>query len=218
MANCFHHPGSTSVVTHNGRNYCQRCRDGQVAAAAQVDAHVQPPNCFVWYTGGASGWTPLPGTGCAHWVAHQLGIRGGAVCLEGYTIRVPDLVRGRQQIAVADVQANDIWANSALSHTGLVVQVHRFTGRQFVVDVATLNIRSGPGTDSEVTGTLTRGTMVVVVATQGEWQQLREGGWVNGRYLSNQAQITIRHDSSGQGGVRDNDFVSHFGGNGAFYR
>jgi len=32
------------------------------------------------------------------------------------------------------------------------------------------------------------------------------------------AQITIRHDSSRQGGVFDNDFDQHFGGQGSFYR
>jgi hypothetical protein len=32
------------------------------------------------------------------------------------------------------------------------------------------------------------------------------------------AQITIRHDSSGQGGVYNNDFDHYFGGEGMFYR
>jgi len=72
-------------------------------------------------------WAAITGTGCAHWVAHPLGISQGVAfnqCLEGRTIRVPDLVAGKARIAKAkDVKVNDTWANGGLNHCGLVAKV-----------------------------------------------------------------------------------------------
>ena len=55
----------------------QRAASSKADAVAAVPAHVEPKPCFVWYTGNARGWTPIPGTGCAHWIAHQLGLGAG---------------------------------------------------------------------------------------------------------------------------------------------
>jgi len=123
MAKCFLHPGRDSVINVAAKNYCQQCKDGQQAAAAQVaqkNKHVEPKACFVTYKGGDS-WLPFLGTGCAHWVAHQLDISSGAPsnqCLEGHSIRVPDVIQGKQKISIGDVVVNDIWANDALTHMG----------------------------------------------------------------------------------------------------
>jgi hypothetical protein len=155
-------------MTVNGRDYCTVCRDQIRAAVGRVNSHVQPPDCFVWYVGGSQGWQPIPGTGCAHWVAHQRNIRvasaGTNVCLEGHPIRVPTILQGKSEVALANVQVDDIWANSELSHTGLVIRVTEDRAR---------------------------------------------------RGMRN---ITIRHDSSRQGGVNDNDFATYFKGQGRFYR
>jgi hypothetical protein len=130
MAKCFLHPGRDSVITVAAKNYCQKCKDGQQAAAAEValkNKHVEPKSCFVTYRGGDS-WLPFLGTGCAHWVAHQLDISTGAAsnqCLEGHSIRVPDVIQGKPKIAIDDVAVNDIWANDALTHMGLVSKVHK---------------------------------------------------------------------------------------------
>lgn len=50
-----------------------------------------------------------------------------------------------------------------------------------------LNVRSGPGTDHAVVGTLARGAVVTIVGASGAWRQIRhEGGtaWVSGDYLA----------------------------------
>jgi hypothetical protein len=128
MTKCFLHPGRDGVANVGGKSYCQICRNGQIAAAhlvAQNNPHVEPKDCFVTHLGGDR-WAPIEGTGCAHWVAHQLGISQGNVsnqCLVARTFRVPDLVLGRPRvIELKNVRINDIWASTNLSHCGLVVQ------------------------------------------------------------------------------------------------
>lgn len=101
----------------------------QAQAVAQVDRHVSPNRCFIWYMDRQRGWEPIGGTGCAHYVAHQLGRNTGRPgsngCNENYLIRVPDLVRGMTVVAPADVAAGDVWANTDLSHCGIVTAVVR---------------------------------------------------------------------------------------------
>ena len=166
MANCQVHGGTIGVLTINGRSYCARCQTDIIAARTRVDRHVEPKDCFVWYEGGARGWQPIPGTGCAHWLLHQLGRRtgGGPTCLEGYPIRVSAVTVGRTAVATANVRVNDIYVSPTADHTGLVVAV----------------------------------TAPAVV-----------GGT---------PRITIRHDSSAQGRVAENEFATYFHGRGAFYR
>src|SRR5205085_12658965 len=85
-------------------------------ARAAIPAHVQPKACFVWFVGNAAGYAPIPGTGCAHYVSHKLGLKGGhARCLDGYYVRVPELVAGMTPVgSVDDVRVNDVWANNGL--------------------------------------------------------------------------------------------------------
>lgn len=103
-------------------------------AIKKVDRHVSPKDCFVWFASSKQGWIPIPGTGCAHYVAHQLAIKRGAGCDAGYTIRVPELVAGLSKVAAADVAVNDIWANAGLTHTGLVVEIKEGAKRDFVIE------------------------------------------------------------------------------------
>ncbi len=167
MAKCVLHPGRDSVAAIFGRNYCRICQEGITAARGRVNGHVEPKDCFIWYVSNDN-WQPITGTGCAHWVSHQLNVRAGgagACCLAGFTYRVPILVHTRRPVSsVQDVMVNDIWASPTLDHTGLVIRV------------------TPPA---------------------------RTGG---------QSAITIRHDSSGQGRVAENDFATYFHGHGAFYR
>jgi hydroxyethylthiazole kinase-like sugar kinase family protein len=110
MPRCEHHPGRESVLIVNQKNYCAECQSGIVAARGQVDRHVEPKDCFVTYVG-ANNWQPITGTGCAHWVAHQLGIRSRAgedQCLEGCILRVKTLVRRTTAVPLANVRVNDI--------------------------------------------------------------------------------------------------------------
>lgn len=228
MAKCKHHPGRAGTVTYGGVSYCSVCKSQIAAAVKTVDRHVSPNGCFVIYEGGRTGWQSFTkksrnNTGCAHYVAHQLNIKSGSSinrCLEGYTLRVPDLVRGLKKVAISDVKLKDIWTNEKLSHTGMVVAVKKTTGGKYVVDTkgSSLTVRSGPGTSNARTGSLKKGAVVDIVKTTGDWKQLKSGGWVHGDYLAQPAKITIRHDSSRQGKVADNDFFTYFKGNGAFYR
>ncbi len=192
MAKCFLHPGRDSVISVAAKNYCQKCKDGQQAAAAQValnphTKHVEPKACFVTFKGGDT-WLPFTGTGCAHWVAHQLDLSVGApsnLCLEGHTIRVPDVVQGRQKVSIDDVKVNDIWANDALTHMGLVTKVDKNAG-------------ADAGTDA---------------GTQGGADAGADAGT-----NASTVQVQITHDSSGQGRVATNDFRTFFHGQGSFYR
>jgi hypothetical protein len=132
-----------------------------------VDRHVEPKDCFIWYVS-HDNWQPITGTGCAHWVAHQRGIKvggAGACCLAGFTYRVPVLTSSRLRVGeISQVKVNDIWASPTQDHTGLVCAV---------------------------------------------LPSLQPGG---------QPRITIRHDSSRQGRVAENDFATYFHGRGSFYR
>ena len=125
---CMIHPSQATATTIAGRQYCARCQADQQSAAAQLDPHVTPKPCFVWYTGSQGGWQPIAGTGCAHYVSHQLGIRRGSAgecCLEGYCFRVPVVILGRVQVTggLTSVQVNDIWVSAARDHTGLVTSI-----------------------------------------------------------------------------------------------
>jgi hypothetical protein len=125
---CVHHPGRESVAQVVGNHYCQQCRDGQMAAVRRVDRHVAPPECFVTYRG-SDEWAPLYGTGCAHWVAHQLDVHAGRPhnrCLRGHTLRVRDLVRALSRVSqLSRVREADVWVSPQEDHCGLVCRVQR---------------------------------------------------------------------------------------------
>ena len=113
------------------------------------------------------GWKSLSdaGTGCAHWVAHQLNIKGGYsnVCAAGFKIKVPDLISGARKIdpATEEVKLHDIWVNPGKDHCGLVISIRDKDGKKI---------------------------------------------------------YRIRHCSSGQGGVVENDHTSLWKGAGSFHR
>lgn len=123
---CIHHPGRPATTVRNGNAYCATCQSGIESAIAAVDAHVSPRECFITYRGGDT-WAPIAGTGCAHWVAHQKGIRGSG-CMAGYALRVPEVIAGTSTVARGDVRVGDIWANSGRDHCGIVVAVTPLPG------------------------------------------------------------------------------------------
>ena len=84
-------PGRDSVTIIFGKTYCQHCRDGITAVRNRVGRHVEPKDCFIWYVSNDN-WQPITGTGCAHWVSHQMNIHAGTesdCCFSGFTYRVP---------------------------------------------------------------------------------------------------------------------------------
>lgn len=125
---CVIHPAAVQAIVIGGRPYCARCQTGIRAAVATLDAHVTPPDCFVWYANARAGWTPIAGTGCAHYVSHQLNIRVGAAavqCLEGFTFTVNVMLGGRRRVTggLAAVQVGNIWVNPQRTHTGQVSRI-----------------------------------------------------------------------------------------------
>jgi len=123
---CIHHPGRKATVGINNKKYCLKCEQGQQNAAKNVDRHVDPKGCFVWYLGGDR-WSPIKGTGCAHFVAHQKKIKKGLAshrCLEGLSIKVADIYKGKIEIKSLDnVRVGDIYVNSPKTHCGIVSRI-----------------------------------------------------------------------------------------------
>src|SRR5262245_61111184 len=126
MANCVIHPGTTSVLSLYGKNYCAKCKKEIEAARKAVDRHVEPKDCFLWYADSKRGWQPIDGTGCAHWVAHEQGIRKGTrdtQCLMGYPFRVSDTIAGRKEVKLEDVAVDDLYVTTDKQHMGIVRSV-----------------------------------------------------------------------------------------------
>lgn len=126
MPKCALHPGRDSVATIYEKNYCANCRDGITAARTRVGRPVEPKECFIWYASNDN-WQPIAGTGCAHWVSHQLNIHAGPTgerCLGGFTFRVHALALSHTVVSnISQVRVNDIWVSPWQDHTGLVIRV-----------------------------------------------------------------------------------------------
>ena len=113
-------------------------------AVALVDKHVEPKECFVWYENNKVGWAPMPGTGCAHWVAHQLNFTDGLKCDKGFTVRVRNITAGRSKVEMKDVKAGDLWENPTdASHIGIIRTVNQENGKVTGVEVEHDSVRSG---------------------------------------------------------------------------
>jgi hypothetical protein len=149
-------------------------------AAKEVDAYVEPRECFIWHINSKWGFQSFSATGdtpCAHYVAHQLELKAtnGVRCHLGYPVRVSDLVsRLGDPISIDEVKAGDVWA--------------RLKGAN----------RGGGGNEPTSHCGMVRG----VVRTEDGKPPV----------------ITIRHCSSGQRKVADDDWAKRFGSGGQFYR
>ena len=166
MPRCHLHPGREAVWEFNRVEYCAKCKSGIFSARDSVDSHIVPKDCFIRYRQDDY-WEPIPGTGCAHWVAHEKDIQSGRTddkCLVGYTYRVRVLIERCSEVPLKDVRSGDIWINDDEDHAGLFVRV-----------MPNLDPHEMP-------------------------------------------EITIRHDSSRQHGLADNDFRHYFHGQGSFWR
>jgi hypothetical protein len=97
-------------------------------AVKKVDKHVSPKDCFIWFIDNKHGYEPIPGTGCAHWVAHKKGWNGGKEssngCQKKFLIRVKDVVsKSGGQVAVENVKVGNVWASDSKEHCGIVSKV-----------------------------------------------------------------------------------------------
>jgi hypothetical protein len=97
----------------------------QAEAVALVPDDISPKDCFITYDRNV-GWKPITGTGCAHWVAHELGLTGSVGCKDGYLLRVVDVVAQYTQIEWNQAAVGDLWeAKGSWSHVGIIQQVER---------------------------------------------------------------------------------------------
>jgi hypothetical protein len=102
----------------------QRRPQTKEEARAQVPRHVEPKACFIWHDSSARGYTAMPGTGCAHWISHQLGINRGLQCDVGHSTRVRDVIDGMRLVPMPQVAVGDIWRSTEVaSHAGIVREV-----------------------------------------------------------------------------------------------
>jgi len=85
-----------------------------------VDKHWTPKDCAVELESSAAGYRPIPGTGCAHWVAHQKGINGAPGCADGRAIRVSQVIAGKSEYKIREAAVGDIWVQPGGGHTGIV--------------------------------------------------------------------------------------------------
>jgi len=112
-------------MEYNRVEYCARCKTGIDLARKRVTRDIEPTECFIQYQGDDE-WLAIAGTGCAHWVAHELRIQKGdddEKCLLGYTFRVKALIQGLNTVELVEVQSGDIYVAPTEHHTGLVVGV-----------------------------------------------------------------------------------------------
>lgn len=105
--------------------YCET----QAEAAALVTRACPPDAADFVYQDGPVGfrWRPIPGYGCAHYVAHRLGITQGERwenCLGGFSVTIGQITAGRNQFALAQAQINDIWSLGGI-HSGVVIALDR---------------------------------------------------------------------------------------------
>lgn len=90
-------------------------------AIKEVDSYVEPRDCFITYIDnkwGYQSFSTTKDTPCAHYVSHQLGLKGrGAVCHKGFLLRVSDLVGLLgDPIEPETVVAGDVWARLKGAH------------------------------------------------------------------------------------------------------
>jgi hypothetical protein len=95
-------------------------------AVKKVDKHVEPKECFIWFMDNKKGYEPIPGTGCAHWVAHKKRWNNGKESSNGcklkFLIRVKDIVgKSGGKVEVEKVKVGNVWSNG--DHCGIVSKV-----------------------------------------------------------------------------------------------
>jgi hypothetical protein len=117
-------------------------------ARKRVHSHVWPRDCFITYVGTGKGWAPISGTGCAHWVAHQLGAPKGKphVCQNDYKFRVKDVLDSFTWVGkgLSFAKVGHVWSKPDKSHIGIVCKVTRNADNKVVsVDVENDSIASG---------------------------------------------------------------------------
>ncbi len=127
MSKCFYHQGREAVMLYGGKYYCAKCRENIDHARKRIGRDIEPKACFVEFRGGDT-WEKIDGTGCAHWVAHEINKTGGSdECLLGCTLRVEDLIAGLSTRSLAhgrgSIKVGDIYVTANRGHCGRVASI-----------------------------------------------------------------------------------------------
>ncbi len=120
-------------------------------AIKAVPSYIVPPECFIWnWTGAKDGWGVIPGTGCAHYVAHEhnpninltshntkhkcyyckksqktIGNHNGGRAIRVTQVRAWARIHYKKPKPLKEVCKNDIWLRirGKSSHSGIVESV-----------------------------------------------------------------------------------------------
>jgi len=101
---------------------------------AKAEAKACPAECFIYADGPQDyPYRKIPGYPCAHYVAHELGIKTGEQyekCRKGFSVQIKQITTGsgKQSHAVADAAVNDVYIYPGGAHSGVVREVDERRG------------------------------------------------------------------------------------------
>ncbi len=86
-----------------------------------------PSDCFIYEDGPENyPYRPIPGPPCAHYVAHELGIKEGKdyeTCQEGYSVSIEQLQRRGSPVSLPEAKEGDIYIFPGGGHSGVIRDV-----------------------------------------------------------------------------------------------
>ena len=107
--------------------YCASCLQEIAAAVRGLPLGLAPRDCFAAALPGG-GWRAVTGSGAAHWLAHELGIRSVQAqtrCAAGFAVRRADLLLGRRELVRELPRQRDLWIDLDDQGCGLVESARR---------------------------------------------------------------------------------------------
>ncbi len=116
----------TGKISDVGGKWCETLEEARELAQAC------PPDCFVYVDGPESHkYRPIPGYPCAHYVAHELGIKNGGkyeTCRQGNSVTIGQIIQGRTAHPLTEAMVNDIYIYPGGGHSGVVRQADKKNG------------------------------------------------------------------------------------------
>ena len=124
---CLIHGDRPAIAAIGVCSYCATCQHEIAASVRGLAPGVVPRECFATASSGG-GWRALSGSGAAHWLAHELGIRpaqGLTRCAAGFVVHRADLLFGRRELVRELPRPRDLWIDLAEESCGVVVASRR---------------------------------------------------------------------------------------------
>jgi hypothetical protein len=107
---------------HHG--YCARCSESLRRSSLGLQLAALPSGCFARYAG-SERWIAIRGGEAAHWLAHELGVRGATrdtSCAAGFALARSDVIAKRQGLHALPVPG-DLWVDLDSEGCGRVTRV-----------------------------------------------------------------------------------------------